>query len=160
MKIFNNLFLFFYLILLIKANEIPFSIIPGLFDSSKKETMGLELVPGIETVTVFSAEDDTNHYNNGVVMTWFKNNLYCMWQTSPRDEDSYDTMVVYSISEDMGKTWSPPKNLSTPIKGYFCTSLFMLSPCFGCGLKPGVTGKALLPVFVYDRTKRAPSQQR
>ena len=122
MKIFNFLFLFFYLILLIKANEIPFNIMPGLFDSSKKETMGLELVPGIETVTVFSAEDDTNHYNNGVVMTWFKNNLYCMWQTSPRDEDSIDTMVVYSISEDMGKTWSPPKNLSTPIKGYFCTS--------------------------------------
>jgi predicted neuraminidase len=45
-----------------------------------------------------------------------------MWQTSPQDEDSSDTKVVYSISEDKGKNWSPPKDLSTSIEGYFCTS--------------------------------------
>ena len=117
-----NLILFFKLIILINSNEIPFYIKPGLFDSSQKETMGLEYAPGIKTFKIFSASDDSNHYNNGVVMTWFKNNLYCMWQTSPQDEDSSDTIVVYSISEDMGETWSSPQNLSTPIEGYFCTS--------------------------------------
>ncbi len=114
--------LFFNLIILMNFNEIPFSIIPGLFDSSQKETMGLEYAPGIKTIKIFSAENDTNHYNNGVIMTYFKGNLYCMWQTSPKDEDSFDTMVVYSISDDMGETWSTPKNLSTNIEGYFCTS--------------------------------------
>ena len=105
-----------------KSSETPFNINPNLFDPSQKETMGLEYAPGIKTVKVFSASDNTNHYNNGVVMTSFKNNLYCMWQTSPQDEDSSDTIVVYSISEDKGETWSPPINLSTPIEGYFCTS--------------------------------------
>ena len=107
---------------LIKSNEVPFRIVEGLFDPTKKETMGLEYAPGVETFKIFSAEDDTNHYNNGVVMTSFKGSLYCMWQTSPKDEDSEDTKVVYSISNDKGKTWSPPKDLSTPVEGCFCTS--------------------------------------
>lgn len=122
MKIVNILFLILNQILLTKLNELPFSIIPGLFDLSKNETRGLEYAPGIETVKVFSAEDDTYHYNNGVVMTAFKDKLFCMWQTSPQDEDTSDTIVVYSISEDQGKSWSPPKNLSTPVEGCFCTS--------------------------------------
>ena len=119
MKI-NYIFLLFLNRILIK--ELPFAIDPGLFNPSQKETMGLKYAPGIETVKIFSAEDDTNHYNNGVVMTSFKDKLFCMWQTSPKDEDSKDTIVVYSISEDLGKTWSPPKNLSSPVEGCFCTS--------------------------------------
>ena len=122
MKISLAIILFLNIILLINTNEIPFNIITGLFNFSQKETMGLEYAPGIKTVKVFSASDDTNHYNNGVVMTSYKNKLYCMWQTSQTDEDSFDTMVVYSISEDMGETWSSPKNLSVSIEGYFCTS--------------------------------------
>ena len=107
---------------LIKSNDVPFRIAEGLFDPTKKETMGLEYAPGVETFKIFSAEDDTNHYNNGVVITSFKGSLYSMWQTSPKDEDSEDTKVVYSISNDKGKTWSTPKDLSTPVEGYFCTS--------------------------------------
>ena len=71
-------FLFVNFILLIKSSETPINVLPDLFDSSQKETMGLEYAPGIKTVKVFSASDNTNHYNNGVVMTSFKNNLYCM----------------------------------------------------------------------------------
>ena len=107
--------------------------------------MGLEYAPGIKTVTVFSSSDDINHYNNGVVMTWFKNNLYCMWQTSPQDEDSSDTIVVYSISEDMGETWSPPFNLSTPVDGHFCTS--------GGWLSNGDTLIAFINVFNSENFK-------
>ena len=121
-KIFSIFIILGNLLSFMKSNDIPFSILPGLFDPSQKETMGLEYAPGIEIVKVFSASDDTNHYNNGVVMTSFKGKLYCMWQTSPKDEDSEDTEVVYSISDDMGKTWSTPKNLSNPVEGCFCTS--------------------------------------
>jgi len=128
---FNNMLIsnFFFILFilnnfssLIQSNEVPFRIVEGLFDPKEKETMGLEYAPGVETFKIFSAEDDTNHYNNGVVMTSFKGSLYCMWQTSPKDEDSEDTKVVYSISNDKGKTWSPPKDLSTPVEGCFCTS--------------------------------------
>ena len=119
MDIFIFLFLF---ISLINANEVPFSIIPGLFDSSQIETMGLEYAPGIKNFNIFTSTNDTNHFHNGVVMASFKNKLYCMWQTSPEYEDSIDTVVVYSMSEDMGETWSSPKNLSNPVEGYFCTS--------------------------------------
>ena len=120
--LYTILLLFVNLPLIIKSNDVPFRIIDGLFNSSEKETMGLDYAKGIETIKVFSATDDSYHYNNGVVMTSFKNNLYCMWQTSPKDEDSPDTIVVYSISEDMGKTWSAHKNLSNPVEGCFCTS--------------------------------------
>lgn len=66
------------------ADEAPFHITDGLFDASQKETMGLELAPGAETFTVFSAAENTDHYANGIVMTAFKGALYCMWQSSQK----------------------------------------------------------------------------
>ena len=45
-----------------------------------------------------------------------------MWQLSKKDEDSPDTHVVYSFSEDNGKSWAKPMNLSTPVKDNFCTT--------------------------------------
>ena len=52
-----------------------------------------------ETFTVFSPNDSTNHYANGVVLTVFKDTLYCMWQSSPTNEDSDDTWVAYSRAD-------------------------------------------------------------
>lgn len=60
----------------------------GVLDSMQTETLGLSWAKDTETVTVFSAADDTDHYANGVVMAAFKGKLYCMWQSSPKDEDS------------------------------------------------------------------------
>jgi hypothetical protein len=45
-----------------------------------------------------------------------------MWQSSPKDEDSDDTWVAYSVSSDEGMTWSAPKPLSTPTDEFYCTS--------------------------------------
>ncbi|MDE6484398.1 MAG: exo-alpha-sialidase [Duncaniella sp.] len=104
------------------ADQPPFKIIDGLFDPTQKETMGLEYAPGAETVTVFSAADDTDHYANGVVMAAFKGDLYCMWQSSMKDEDAADTWVAYSRSTDNGNTWSAPMVLCPTIDDGYCAS--------------------------------------
>lgn len=104
------------------AYEPPFKIIDGLFDPTQKETMGLDYAPGAETVTVFSASDDTDHYANGVVMAAFKGDLYCMWQSSMQDEDAADTWVAYSRSTDNGNTWSAPMVLCPTIDDGYCAS--------------------------------------
>jgi len=94
----------------------------GLLDSTKTETLGLQMAGGMETHTIFLPTDSTDHYSNGVVMTAFKGMLYCMWQSSPTNEDSDDTWVAYSISTDEGTTWSVPRPLAQPTDSFYCTS--------------------------------------
>ena len=101
--------------------HIPF-LTDGVIDTTNYETAGLTPTAGIKTVTIFKADEQTDHYANGVVMTAFKGNLYCMWQSSPKDEDSGDTWVAYSMSADDGETWSKPQALAVPSKNYYCTS--------------------------------------
>lgn len=101
----------------------PFVVTDGLFDQSKVDTdLGLSRIEGAETVTVFTATDDTDHYCNGVVMTEFKGKLYTQWQSSAKDEDAEDTWVAYSVSDDNGATWSAPKVLVPTINNGYCSS--------------------------------------
>ena len=94
----------------------------GVIDTTLHETLGLKPVDGISTYTVFQATDGTDHYANGVVMTAFKGTVYCMWQSSPKDEDSDDTWVAYSWSKDGGQTWSKPAALAVPSSEDYCTA--------------------------------------
>lgn len=103
--------------------EQPFVVTDGLFDQTKTESdLGLSKIEGAETVTVFTATDDTDHYCNGVVMTEFKGKLYTQWQSSAKDEDAEDTWVAYSVSDDNGATWSEPKVLVPTIDNGYCSS--------------------------------------
>ena len=104
------------------AQQHDLYIPSGVVDTTKYETVGLKPAANVKTVTVFKATDDSYHYANGVVLTAFKGKLYCMWQSSPKDEDSDDTRVIYSISSDDGKTWSKPIPLAVPGSDYYCTS--------------------------------------
>lgn len=103
------------------AQQLPF-LAEGVIDTTNDVTAGLTPTAGIKTVTIFKAGEQTDHYANGVVMTAFKGKLYCMWQSSPKDEDSDDTWVAYSVSKDDGITWSQPQPLALPTKDYYCTS--------------------------------------
>ena len=103
--------------------QIQMPYIPdGVIDTTKHETVGLNPAANVKTVTVFKANEQSDHYANGVVLAAFKGKLYCMWQSSPKDEDSDDTRVVYSISNDDGNTWSKPMTLAAPDKDCYCTS--------------------------------------
>ena len=105
------------------------SIPNGVIDTTQYETVGLHPAANVKNVTVFKATDDSDHYANGVVLAAFKGALYCMWQSSPKDEDSDDTRVVYSISNDDGNTWSKPITLAAPDKDCYCTSGGWLVNC-------------------------------
>ena len=101
--------------------QMPY-IPDGVIDTTKHATVGLKPAKEVKTVTIFKATELSDHYANGVVLSAFKGKLYCMWQSSPKDEDSDDTRVVYSISRDDGNTWSKPMTLAAPSRDYYCTS--------------------------------------
>ena len=88
--------------------QVPFRVADGLFDHELQE------YPGAETFTVFRAEEGTDLYANGAVLTAFQGRFYCMWQASARDEDSPDTHLVYAVSED-AEHWSPPIDLASAL---------------------------------------------
>ena len=103
--------------------QIQMPYIPdGVIDTTKHEAVGLKTAANVKTVTVFKANEQSDHYANGVVLAAFKGKLYCMWQSSSKDEDSDDTRVVYSISNDDGNTWSKPMTLAAPNQDCCCTS--------------------------------------
>jgi hypothetical protein len=106
----------------LKAQDHPFVVADALFDSGNTITLGLEPAEGTETVTVFAPTETTDHFSNGVVLAAFGGNLYCMWQSSQKDEDAADTWVAYSRSTDDGKTWSSPMVLAETIANGYCSS--------------------------------------
>ena len=97
--------------------QVPFEVAEGLFGSNGLSMAGLREYPGAETFTVFRAEEGMDLYANGAVLTTFQGRFYCMWQASARDEDSPDTHLVYSVSDD-AEHWSSPMDLA----GLGCTS--------------------------------------
>ena len=94
----------------------------GVIDTTNVETLGLTMTDDTKTVTIFSPTDETHHYANGVVMTAFKDVLYCMWQSSQTDEDAPETCVMYSKSSDEGVTWTKPEQLAAATDSSYCTS--------------------------------------
>jgi len=92
------------------ADAAPFTVKRGLF-KQRKPDLGLRAIPQGETVTIFKPQSGEDQFNNGVVLIPFKGRLYAQWQSSPRDEDTQDTWVAYSVSDD-GTHWSKPAVLA------------------------------------------------
>ena len=59
-EIFFLIIVFLNNIFIVKLNEIPLNIIPGLFDSTKIETMNLKYAPGCDTFNVYSSKEIMN----------------------------------------------------------------------------------------------------
>ena len=93
----------------------PYTIKPGLFDPARQD-LGLRRAPGAQTVTIFQPGAGDDKFNNGVVLVAFKGKLYAQWQSSPKDEDSADTWVAYSVSDD-GVHWRKPQALAPAGEG-------------------------------------------
>jgi len=88
----------------------PYTVAPGLFAQGRPD-LGLAPAPGAQTFTVFAPTEATDKFSNGVALIGFKGRLYAQWQSSARDEDSADTWVAYSVSDD-GQRWSAPRRLA------------------------------------------------
>lgn len=97
------------------GQDAPYAIAPGLFQSGAVD-LGLKPAVGTETFTVFAPTDATDRFSNGVVLIPFKGRLYAQWQSSARDEDSSDTWVAFSTSED-GEHWGAPQVLAAAGEG-------------------------------------------
>lgn len=95
--------------------DAPYQVAPNLFQSSLPD-LGLKPAPGARTFTVFAPTAGTDRFSNGVVLIPFKGRLYAQWQSSARDEDSADTWVAYSVSDD-GETWTAPMTLAPAGEG-------------------------------------------
>jgi hypothetical protein len=93
----------------------PYTVAPGLFQPARPD-LGLKPAPGAQTFTVFAPTAETDRFSNGVVLIPFKGRLYAQWQSSARDEDSADTWVAYSVSDD-GQGWSAPTSLAPAGEG-------------------------------------------
>lgn len=106
------LFLILSLFFRCQQNEnAPFTVKSDVFNQNEEDSLGLKSPIGLETFTIFKPTDSTDHFSNGAVMIKFKNQLFCQWQSSDKNEDSEDTWVAYSHSSD-GKSWSKPKALA------------------------------------------------
>lgn len=92
------------------AQSAPYQVMPGLFDASRPDDLGLKLAPGTQTFTILRPRKGASQYSNGVVLLPFKGQLYAQWQSSATDEDSPDTWVAYARSSD-GKHWPAPMTL-------------------------------------------------
>lgn len=88
----------------------------GLLDLSDTLSLGLQKCEQAEWIEVFRSDG----YVNNVVLTSFKGSFYCMWQQSERDEDTPDTRIMLSVSQD-GKDWSAPFVLVRPTQEYFAS---------------------------------------
>jgi hypothetical protein len=97
------------------AADAPYAVAPGLFDPAAAD-LGLRPAPGTESFTVFAPAPAQDRFNNGAVLAAFKGRLYAQWQSSRANEDSADTNVLYSHSDD-GMHWSPPQMLAPAGEG-------------------------------------------
>ncbi|MCC6682158.1 MAG: hypothetical protein IT445_14750, partial [Phycisphaeraceae bacterium] len=92
------------------SNEPVLVMKEDLFNMDDADTRGLQEVPGAQTITIYRAEDDSAKFSNHPQITWFKGYYYATWQATPKDEDSDDSVAVFSRSAD-GSNWSAPQVL-------------------------------------------------
>ena len=97
----------------VKEKRLP-HVSGSLFDLSDTGCLGLLQLEGSEKVVVYEGAG----YVNNVVITYFRERYYCMWQDSEQDEDSPDTRVLFSTSPD-GRHWERPSVLATPTDSTF-----------------------------------------
>ncbi|SDX33765.1 sialidase family protein [Roseicitreum antarcticum] len=100
---------------------IPFEMAGDVLDFSDTDTLGLTMAEGTETFTIFAPEEGGQQFAHGVVLMPFKGQLYAQWQSSARDEDGPDTVVVHAVS-DNGSDWSAPAPLTTEWDGGYKSS--------------------------------------
>ena len=88
----------------------------GLFNLGDTLTLGLPRLAEAERICVYRS--DGEGYVNNVLLSKFRGVYYCMWQSSPRDEDSPDTHVMFATSPN-GRTWTEPCLLAAPTDSCF-----------------------------------------
>lgn len=86
----------------------PIRLAEGLLKGADDATWGLSKIPGVEVKVIYRANKETGTFVNHPQLAVFKGRMYTGFQLCPANEDSTDSVAVYSSSEDMN-TWSLPR---------------------------------------------------
>ena len=122
------------------SEKVP-RIREGLIQTEDTLCLGLSRRADTRWITVSQSDG----YVNNAILTHFKGRYYCMWQQSEKDEDTPDTGVYYSVSDD-GLSWCTPDLLVGPSETFFA------SP--GGWLQRGDSLTALINyIYADDRSK-------
>lgn len=104
-------------------SNAPIRLASGLLDGADDATRGLSEIPEAEVKTVYRANQKTGTFVNHPQPAFFKGRMYVGFQLCPSNEDSDDSVAVYSSSEDL-KTWTAPEVIGPSAKGnYFRASV-------------------------------------
>ncbi|QHI69414.1 exo-alpha-sialidase [Tichowtungia aerotolerans] len=101
----------------------PIRVSSELLKKADDATWGLPEIPGVELKTVYRANPETGTFVNHPQLAFFKGRMYVGFQLCPSNEDSNDSVAVYSSSVDL-KTWTAPEVIGPPAEGnYFRASV-------------------------------------
>lgn len=94
-------------------SNAPIRLASGLLDGADDATWGLSEIPGVEVKTVYRANSETGTFVNHPQLAFFKGRMYVGFQLCPSNEDSDDSVAVYSTSANLNQ-WSPPEIIGPP----------------------------------------------
>ena len=77
-------------------------------------TLGLPVVEGIHTATLYHATPENGTYSHHGYITHHNGVLFATWSNHLRDEDGQGQRVLTSRSSDRGETWTPFAELFPP----------------------------------------------
>lgn len=96
----------------------PIRVSPDLLENADDATWGLPEIPGVEVKTVYRANPETGTFVNHPQLAFFKGRMYVGFQLCPSNEDSDDSVAVYSSSGDL-KSWAAPEVIGPAADGNF-----------------------------------------
>ncbi|QHI69401.1 exo-alpha-sialidase [Tichowtungia aerotolerans] len=99
------------------APEAPIRLATGLLKSPDDATWGLPEIPDAEVKTVYRGNTETGTFVNHPQLAVFKDRMYVAFQLCPANEDSSDSVAVYSSSTDLNK-WTAPEVIGPPADGH------------------------------------------
>lgn len=87
----------------------------ALFDRSQPKTLGLQTIPGEQTL-LYRATKDSHRFCHHPNLVRFNGRLYCMWSNGLTNEDDLGQRILYADSEN-GLDWSTPRELAIDPQG-------------------------------------------
>ncbi|QHI69402.1 exo-alpha-sialidase [Tichowtungia aerotolerans] len=94
----------------------PLRLAGGLLNGADDATWGFPEIPGAYVRVIYRADEQTGTFVNHPQLAFFKGRMYAAFQLCPANEDSSDSVAVYSSSSDLNE-WTVPEVIGPPDVG-------------------------------------------
>lgn len=94
----------------------PIRLGDGFLGGADDATWGLSEIPSAEVKVIYRASEKTGTFVNHPQLAFFKNRMFVAYQLCPSNEDSSDSVAVYSSSSDLNE-WTAPEVIGPPADG-------------------------------------------